>query len=57
MKIYKLAEGTDFYDPECEACVIRTLGGDCYDCFGQCFLDNEYFDPKVLVLLFGPKNL
>jgi len=39
--------GTDFYDKDCEECVIRVLGGDCYDCFGQCFYDMYYPDPKV----------
>merc|ERR1719317_318294 len=39
--------GTDFYDPDCEACVIRVLGGPCYDCFGQCFIDMYYPDPHL----------
>ena len=39
--------GTDFYDPDCEACVIRVLGGSCYDCFGQCFVDMYYPDPHL----------
>ena len=46
----QLEHGTDFYDPDCEACVIRVLGGPCYDCFGQCFIDMYYPDPHLLVL-------
>ena len=45
-----IEHGTDFYDPDCEACVIRVLGGSCYDCFGQCFIDMYYPDPHLLVI-------
>ena len=46
---FHLEHGTDFYDPDCEACVIRVLGKPCYDCFGQCFVDMYYYDPRLLV--------
>ena len=45
--LFTLEHGTDFYDPDCEACVIRVLGGPCYDCFGQCFIDMYYPDPHL----------
>ena len=45
--IFIIEHGTDFYDPDCEACVIRVLGGPCYDCFGQCFIDMYYPDPHL----------
>merc|ERR1712002_840493 len=41
--------GVALYDVDCEKCVIDNLGYDCWDCFGQCFRDQKYFDPKLPV--------
>ncbi len=40
------ATGVDFYDDACEACVHKYVGKSCYACFGQCFRDMQYHDPK-----------
>lgn len=43
----KSANGVDFYNKECEACVVANLGKSCYFCFGQCFRDMQFYDPRV----------
>ena len=50
-KLKILEGGIDFYDQDCEDCVLKTVGGACYDCFGQCFIEKNYPDPEVLVKL------